>query len=120
MLTIDTILNRSFVLFDPHGPGTNEVFCEEVLELLQFEYGVRTPHRWIVNLVSKSRFEGSDYGCRDAFGADSVTMDELHQLDIFVFRLETDTTVELYIDWHVYFERLLICGSWLVVVWLLL
>lgn len=111
MLTIDTILNRSFVLFDPHGPGTNEVFCEEVLELLQFEYGVRTPHRWIVNLVSKSRFEGSDYGCRDAFGADRVIMDDLHQFVIFVFRLETDATVELYIDWHVHFERLLICGS---------
>jgi hypothetical protein len=30
LLAVDAILNRSFVLFDSHGPGTDELFGEEV------------------------------------------------------------------------------------------
>jgi hypothetical protein len=106
LLTVDAILDRCFVLFDSHGPGTDEVFGEELLEFLQVECG-RTPLRWIVDLMSKSGFEGLDYGCRDAFGANQVIVDDSHLLDIFVFRFKTDATVEMY-DVHV--RGLLICG----------
>jgi hypothetical protein len=45
--------------------------------------------------MSGSGFEGSDDGCRNALGADQVIADEAHLLDIFVFSLEADATVEM-------------------------
>jgi hypothetical protein len=66
---VHAILNRCFVLFDSLCPGADETWFKEVFELFEVEYGVKSPHRWIVDLMLKSGFEGLEYGCRNTFGA---------------------------------------------------
>lgn len=99
-LTVDAKLDRCFVLLDPLAIVGRESIREGVCEIVEFEWDVITPSRWIVDLVLEGGFERSDDGCRYTSETDPFAVDELHVLEVLIFRVATDATFEMD-DMHV-------------------
>ena len=95
-MTVDAKLDRCFVLLDSPAIVGRESIREDVWEIIEFEWGVMIPSRWVVDLVLESGFKGSDDGCRYTFGADPIVTDELYLSNILFFRVATDATFEMY------------------------
>jgi hypothetical protein len=101
-LTVDAKLDRCFVLLDSPAIVGRESVREGVCEIVEFEWGVITPSRWIVDLVLEGGFERSDDGCRYIFEIDPFAIDELHVLEVLIFRVAADATFEMddmHVDW---------------------